>query len=140
MSLILGIAGALLLLMAAAGAVFGVIAAVAMGRFLARASAEPKGRPAVTIFRPMKGLDPEAGDNLESLVRQDYRGEVRIVLGADSEADPSIAAARRLQDAHLGRDIVVVADPAQHGTNRKLSNLINMAAHLTGDIVVISDS
>jgi ceramide glucosyltransferase len=140
MSLILGIAGALVLLMATAGAVFGVIATFAMGRFLGRAPAVARGGAAVTILRPMKGLDPEADANLLSLVQQDYRGPVRIVLGADSEADPSIAAARRLQAAHPGRDIVIVADPTQHGTNRKLSNLINMAPHATGEMLVISDS
>jgi ceramide glucosyltransferase len=140
MSLILTLAGALLLAMATAGAVFGVVATFAMGRFLGRTPAAPRRAPAVTILRPMKGLDPEADANLQSLVEQDYRGPVRIVLGADSEADPSVAAARRLQAAWPGRDIVVVADPAQHGTNRKLSNLINMAPHATGEILVISDS
>jgi ceramide glucosyltransferase len=140
MSLILSIAGALVLLMAAAGAMFGVIATVAMGRFLGKAQTALRGAPAVTVLRPMKGLDPEADANLASLVEQDYRGPVRIVLGADSEADPSIAAARRLKAAHPGRDIVVVADPTQHGTNRKLSNLINMATYATGQILVISDS
>ncbi|HEY4031172.1 MAG TPA: bacteriohopanetetrol glucosamine biosynthesis glycosyltransferase HpnI [Caulobacteraceae bacterium] len=140
MSLILSIAGALVLLMATAGAVFGVVAAVSMGGFLGRAATPPRRRPAVTILRPMKGLDPEADANLLSLVEQDYRGSVRIVLGADSEADPAIAAARRLQAERPGHDIVVIADPTQHGTNRKLSNLINMAPHVTGEIVVISDS
>jgi ceramide glucosyltransferase len=140
MSLILGIAGALLLLMAAAGAAFGVIAAVAMGRFLGRSAAAPRNAPAVTILRPMKGLDPEADANLLSLVEQDYRGPVRIVLGADSEADSSIAAARKLKAAHPDHDIVVVADGTQHGTNRKLSNLINMSDHMAGEILVISDS
>jgi ceramide glucosyltransferase len=140
MSLILGIAGALLLLMAAAGAVFGVVAAVAMERFLSRPPSAPRSAPSATIFRPMKGLDPEAEANLASLVQQDYAGPVRIVLGADSESDPSIAAARRLKAAHPDRDIVIVADGAQHGTNRKLSNLINMAPHATGEILVISDS
>jgi ceramide glucosyltransferase len=140
MSLILGIAGALLLLMAAAGAVFGVIATVAMGRFLGQTIKRPANAPAVTILRPMKGLDPEADANLLSLVQQDYRGPVRIVLGADGEADPSIAAARKLKTAHPDHDIVVVADGSQHGTNRKLSNLINMSAHATGEILAISDS
>ena len=140
MSLILGIVGALLLLMATAGAVFGVIATFAMGRFLGHAPARLDRAPTVTICRPMKGLDPEADANLLSLIEQDYRGPVRIVLGADNEADPSIAAARRLQVAHPDRDIVIVADPTQHGTNRKLSNLINMAVHATGEILVICDS
>jgi ceramide glucosyltransferase len=140
MSLILSIVGALLLLMATAGAVFGVVATVALGRFLARPLAASAARPSITILRPMKGLDPEADANLLSLAEQDYRGPVRIVLGADSEADPSIAAARRFKDARPGHDIVIVADPSQHGTNRKLSNLINMAPHVSGEIVVISDS
>jgi ceramide glucosyltransferase len=140
MTLILSIAGALLLLMATAGAVFGVIATVAMGRFLGRPPVVPRAAPAVTILRPMKGLDPEADANLLSLAEQDYPGPVRIVLGADNEADPSIAAARRLKAAHPDRDIVIVADGTQHGTNRKLSNLINMARHATGEILVISDS
>jgi ceramide glucosyltransferase len=120
--------------------VFGAVATFAMGRFLGRAPVAPQAAPSVTILRPMKGLDPEADANLASLVEQDYPGPVRIVLGADSEADPAIAAARRLQAAHPHRDIVVVADPTQHGTNRKLSNLINMAPNAAGEIVVISDS
>ena len=51
MSLILGILGALLLLMATAGAVFGVVATVAMGRFLGRPLAKPAKAPAVAILR-----------------------------------------------------------------------------------------
>src|SRR5262249_29590439 len=136
----LGIVGAVLLLMAAAGAVFGLIATFVMGGFLGRAPASLRRTPSVTILRPMKGLDPEADANLLSLVQQDYRGAIRIVLGADSEADPSIAAARRLQAARPDADIVIVADSTQHGTNRKLSNLLNMAPHATGEILVISDS
>jgi ceramide glucosyltransferase len=140
MSLILSIAGALVLLMATAGAVFGVVATVAMGRFLGRPALRRRSAQSVTILRPMKGLDPEADAYLASLLEQDYPGPVRIVLGADSEADPSIAAASRLKAAHPDRDIVIVADGTQHGTNRKLSNLINMAPHATGEVLVISDS
>ncbi|MEI9890276.1 MAG: glycosyltransferase [Caulobacteraceae bacterium] len=62
------------------------------------------------------------------------------MLGADSEDDPSVAAAGRLKDARPDRDISVAADPTQHGTNRKLSNLINMAPRAAGEILVISDS
>jgi ceramide glucosyltransferase len=94
----------------------------------------------VTILRPMKGLDPEADPNLMSLADQDYGGRVHIVLGADSEDDPSVAAARRLKAARPDREVTIVVDATQHGTNRKLSNLINMAPRATGEILVISDS
>jgi ceramide glucosyltransferase len=140
MNLVLEIAGALVLLMALAGAVFGVVAVFAMGRFLGGAPAALAAAPPVTILRPMKGLDPEADANLLSLLEQDYPGPVQVILGADSEADPAIAAARRLKAAHPDRDIVVIADAAQHGTNRKLGNLINMAPKAAGEILVISDS
>ncbi len=140
MSLILTVLGALLLAMALAGAVFGVLATFALGRFLGGAPAALAAAPSVTILRPMKGLDPEADANLLSLVEQDYPGPVQIVLGADSEADPSIVAALRLKAARPGRDVAVVTDATQHGTNRKLSNLINMAPRATGEVLVISDS
>ena len=140
MSLVLGVLGALVFLMALAGAVFAVIATVVMGRFLARPATKPSVLPSVTILRPMKGLDPEADANLLSLCDQDYAGRVQIVLGCDSEDDPAVAAARRLKAARPDRDITIVVDPTQHGTNRKLSNLINMAPRASGAILVISDS
>ncbi len=122
------------------GAGYSVLATWATWRFLRGAPAAPVGAPAVTILRPMKGAEPDGDANLESLCAQDYVGAVQIILGADSEADPAIAAARRLQAAYPHRDIAVVADPTLHGTNRKLGNLINMSGQLRGDIVVISDS
>lgn len=140
MSLILGIAGALVLLMALAGAVYGALATWATWRFLRRRLATPSVAPSVTILRPMKGLDPEAAANLLSLCDQDYAGPVQIILGADSEGDPAVAAAQRLQAARPDRDIGIVADGTAHGTNRKLGNLINMAGQARGQVIVISDS
>jgi ceramide glucosyltransferase len=140
MSLVLTIAGAIVFLMAVAGAVFGVVATVIMGRFLGRTPAVAAASPSVAILRPMKGLDPEADANLLSLCDQDYAGRVHIVLGADREDDPSVAAARRLKAARPDREVTIVVDPTQHGTNRKLSNLINMAPRATGEVLVISDS
>ena len=140
MSHVLSFAADLFLLMALAGVVFAAAAVMVMARFLRHIPAAPRGLPSVTILRPMKGLDPEAEANLLSLCDQDYAGRVQIVLGADGDADPSIAAARALKTARPDRDISIVTDPTQHGTNRKLSNLLNMAPRASGEIVVISDS
>ena len=136
----IAIAGMVVLALSLCGAGYSVLATWATWRFLRGAPAAPVGAPAVTILRPMKGAEPDGDANLESLCAQDYVGAVQIILGADSEADPAIAAARRLQAAYPHRDIAVVADPTLHGTNRKLGNLINMSGQLRGDIVVISDS
>ena len=140
MTFVLDLLGALFFLMAVAGAAFGAVATIVMGRFLGRPRPAPAALPSVTILRPMKGLDPEADANLLSLCDQDYAGRIHIVLGCDEEGDPAVAAARRLKAARPDRDITIVVDPTQHGTNRKLSNLINMAPRVSGEIVVISDS
>lgn len=140
MGLPLFMMGALFQGLACAGAVFGALAAVATLAFLRRASAYSSDTPSVTILRPMKGLDPEADLNLQSLCDQDYAGPVQIILGADSASDPAIAAAERLKAACPDRSIVIVADGTLHGTNRKLGNLINMAGQARGEVLVISDS
>ena len=141
MSLLLFIAAVAGLSLAVAGAVFSVLATAATLLFLHRPAVRPVGPPpSVTILRPMKGLDPEADQNLSSLCDQDYAGPVRIILGADSPDDPSVAAAERLKAAHPDRDILIVVDGTPHGTNRKLGNLINMSGRIGGEILVISDS
>jgi ceramide glucosyltransferase len=140
MSLLLFIAAVTALVLACAGAVFSALATAATMAFLRRPLAAPVDTPAVTILRPMKGLDPEADLNLSSLCDQDYAGAVRIVLGADSADDPSVAAAERLKAAHPDRDIIIVVDATPHGTNRKLGNLINMSGRARGDVLVVSDS
>jgi ceramide glucosyltransferase len=142
MSLVSVIAGfgAIAFVMALCGAVFGVLATVALRRFLRQAPAAPLSAPSVTILRPMRGAEPEMTQNLQSLCGQDYAGPVQVILGAGDPDDPALAAARALKAERPGRDIVIVADPTPHGTNRKLGNLINMAGQARGEVVVISDS
>ena len=58
---------------------------------------------------------------------------MQIVAGVQDEADAAIAAV-----ASLGLDLVV--DGTRHGGNAKVSNLINMMAAATHDVLVLSDS
>ncbi len=134
------ICGAVLLALSLGGALFAVVATGAMWRFLRRAAARPSAYPPVTVLRPLHGDEPGLYENLLSLCAQDYAGSVRIVLGVRDDTDPALAAARRLQVDHPDRDIVLVIDPAAHGTNRKISNVINMSASIRGEIVILSDS
>ncbi len=50
----------------------------------------------------------------------------QIVFGLQDAADPALHVVRRLRARFPHVDIEVVIDPAQHGVNRKISNLINM--------------
>jgi ceramide glucosyltransferase len=126
--------------LAVCGAIYAGAATWALWRFTRRPAPAPSRQPAVCVLKPLHGDEPELYENLASVCAQDYAGAVRLILGAQDPADPALETARALQRAHPDRDIVVVCDPTAHGTNRKIGNLINMAAHLRGEVIVISDS
>jgi ceramide glucosyltransferase len=145
LGLVLHIAGLVALTLSVLGAIYALGAVAALRRFLTRPipdafPPDAQGAPVVTVLRPLHGEEPELYDNLISVCRQHYPGPVQLILGARDGADPALAVARRVQQEHPDRDILVSSDPTQHGTNRKISNLINMSAQARGEILVISDS
>jgi len=99
---------------------------------------QPQG-PAVTVLKPLCGAEPGLYGNLRSFCLQDY-ANFQIVFGVRDSADPALAVVERLaaEFPHLPIDVVVNAQ--QHGTNRKVSNLINMFECARHDVLVISDS
>jgi ceramide glucosyltransferase len=134
------IAGGALQALSVCGAIYACAATWALWRFVRRPAPPPAGRPSICVLKPLHGDEPELYENLASVCAQDYAGPVQLILGVQDPADPAFEIAQRLRGAYPGQDIVLVADPAAHGTNRKIGNLINMAAHARGEIVVISDS
>ncbi len=140
LGLALHIAGFAVLALSCAGAAYGVGAVYALRRFLRRPALRPASTPQVTVLKPLHGEEPGLYENLQSLCAQDYAGPVQVLMGARDAADPALAIARRVQQAHPELDITLVADPTEHGSNRKLGNLINMSPQIRGEIVVISDS
>jgi ceramide glucosyltransferase len=137
---IVPILGMVLLAAAVCGAAFNIAATWALARFLGGRLPASAVNPAITVLRPMHGDEPQLYENLVSLCDQNYAGPVQIILGVQDAADPAADHARHLQREHPQRDIALVIDPAPHGTNRKIANLINMSPGVTGDIVVVSDS
>ena len=123
--------------------VFGVLAClaglIATLRFLAWPSPAPKERPPITILKPLCGEEPQLEEALASCCRQNYPA-FQIVFGLHSCTDPALAAVRRVQERFPDRDIAVVVDATLHGSNRKVSNLINMLPYARHDLLVISDS
>jgi ceramide glucosyltransferase len=55
-------------------------------------------------------------------------------------ADPAIGVIDRLRDAHPDLRIDLVIDARQHGSNRKVSNLINMSERIAHAVIVLADS
>ena len=99
----------------------------------------PGQAPEVTVLKPLHGLEPELEVDLRSFIEQDYPGRFRLRLGLQSPDDEALPLARRLAAEHPGR-VDVVLDIQGHGANRKVSNLINLAANAEGEVFVLSDS
>lgn len=98
----------------------------------------PDWTPAVTMLKPLKGLDPQLYENLSTFCRQDYP-RFQIVFGVADPQDPAVAVVRRLQREHPALDIELIVDGRLYGTNDKVSNLINMYRRARHDLLVLSD-
>ncbi len=100
---------------------------------------QPGARPAVTVLKPLHGDEPLLEEALGTLCRQAYPA-FQIVFGVHNAADPAVAVVRRLQARFPDLDMALVTDPALHGQNHKVGNLINMLSAARHDVLVIADS
>jgi ceramide glucosyltransferase len=65
---------------------------------------------------------------------------VQIVFGVSRPDDPAIALVEKLRAMFPHETMELVVDGSVHGTNPKVSNLINMSARIAHDIIVLADS
>jgi ceramide glucosyltransferase len=129
---------------ALAGCAYALFAAFAARDFARRHRDTPPmpaaNAPAVTILKPLYGLEPNLYANLARFCAQDYSGPVQVVFGVADAADPAAAVVRDLIVAFPGRDLALVVNARRHGTNHKVCNLINMLSEARHDVLVLSDS
>ena len=95
--------------------------------------------PAVSVLKPLCGPEPSLYENLRSFCRQDYP-EYELIFGVLDRRDPALTVVERLKAEFPSLPIEVVINPQQHGSNCKVSNLINMMAQVRHDVLVIADS
>jgi ceramide glucosyltransferase len=95
--------------------------------------------PAVTILKPLRGLDPGAYENFASFCRQQFP-RYQILFGAESDDDPAIAVARRVAADFPNVDIGIVVNTATHSANRKVACLAGMLPAAKHDLLLVSDS
>jgi ceramide glucosyltransferase len=125
---------------AAAAAIYSVIAAIAVSwRLKLEAPSAAGPAPAISILKPLCGDEHDLYGCLRSFFDQHYP-RFQIVLGVSDGDDPAIAVVKRLQQEFSQVDARLVIDRRQHGSSRKISNLINMFPHAGHDCLVISDS
>lgn len=135
---LMGIAGVVFSLLAAG---YEVMALLAVLIWTLRAGHTPscKHLKPVTLLKPLCGSEPGLYGNLRSFCLQDYP-KYQIVFGVHEEADPALEVVERLVQEFPALAISVVANAKQHGSNRKVSSLINMLPHARHDVLVIADS
>src|SRR6202451_1719303 len=101
--------------------------------------AEASFTPPVSILKPIRGLDPDAAENLASFCRLDYP-EFEIVFCVDPDDAAVLSVLAKLTSDFPESRIRILYGSGRVATNdkvAKLARLVNDAAH---EVVVISDS
>lgn len=128
-----------LMLVAGFGAVQAVIGLLAVCAFAMRRKHPVRAEPPVTVLKPVCGDEPLLEAALASICAQNYP-DFQVIIGSHDPNDPALLVAERLRARFPHCDITVVADPARHGANGKISNLMNLLPHAKHDTLVFADS
>ncbi|KAG2138535.1 glycosyltransferase family 21 protein [Suillus clintonianus] len=103
------------------------------------ATAPPSSFPGVSILRPLKGLDANLYENLESTFTQQYPN-YEIILSVADEQDQALPVARALISKYPNVTARVIIGEEVVGVNPKINNLIRSYHEATHDILWVIDS
>lgn len=93
----------------------------------------------VSILKPLKGLDDNLFDNLESICMQDYP-EYEVIFSLRDQNDPAYKVARKIKDKYPDKDITIIVERCNAGLNPKVNNLIPAYRIAKFEHILISDS
>lgn len=126
-----------LLMLSLAGIGYTMHAAIEVGRFARRPRPAAGACEPASLLKPLHGAEPRLAQNLATFLDQDWDAPIELIAGVQRGDDPALGVLAQL--AGEGR-IVPVVDPARHGANAKVSNLINMLPAASHDLIILSDS
>lgn len=132
--------GWLVMALAVIGTLYWAVATFVLWRFLRQRTTPSARTEAVTLLKPLYGAEPQLEANLASFLTQTHGGPVQMVCGVQRADDPATEVVRTLMARFPEARIDLVIDPARHGANAKVGNLINMMARAEHGIMVLSDS
>ena len=128
-------------LLVVGSAAYLMLAIASVAAFRSRPDSPTVRAQTVTVMRPLCGWERGLEEGLESLLSQAVDNRlVRFVFGVTSVADPALSVARQVADRFPDRRVQFAVNPTVHGTNPKVSNLINMSVDGLEELVVITDS
>lgn len=137
-SMILHDIGALAALLALAGAVLAFLAARAIRRLTRQAPFRAPALPA-SILKPLHGAAPGLPENLRATLRQDHAALFEVLCALRDRADPAAPIAQAAMAATPGVPARLLQAPQLHGPNRKVSQLVNLAAAARHPVLVAAD-
>jgi ceramide glucosyltransferase len=105
-----------------------------------RADAPDLSLPALSLLKPVKGLEENLEGCLRSFFEQDYPGPIELVFASARRDDPAIAVARKLAASYPGVRARFVLSNESWGLNPKVSNLQGALAAASHDLVLQTDA
>ncbi|MGE5253200.1 MAG: bacteriohopanetetrol glucosamine biosynthesis glycosyltransferase HpnI [Planctomycetaceae bacterium] len=124
------------------GSIYGLLCLLAVWRFHRRppdASLPSFSQwPAVTVLKPVCGLEKNLGINLRSACLQDYP-DFQVVFCVGDPDDPAVPILKEIQEAYPEKVSVAVGNIVA-GPNSKINNLLGALPHVRHNLLVISDS
>jgi ceramide glucosyltransferase len=133
-------AGGACSLAAALGVIYLALASFLIMRFRTGRRAAPARCPPASILVPLCGEESELRERLLALCRQTYGGALQLVCGVCDAADSAVGVVKSVAAEIPDVRIDLKVDARQHGGNRKISNLINMAPLAKAEFLAIIDS
>jgi ceramide glucosyltransferase len=95
--------------------------------------------PAVTLLKPLCGLEPNLEANLESFFAQDYP-EFEIIFGTRDGRDPALEIVRFLQRKYPSVPVKIIYSGEPDRPNAKVCSLEKMCKRAKYGYLIISDS
>jgi ceramide glucosyltransferase len=95
--------------------------------------------PAVSILKPVRGLDHHAYENFASFCGLDY-AEYEILFAVADADDPIIPVIEKLHEDHPTQAIRLIVGVEQLGLTLKTNSLVRLAREAAHEFLVINDS
>jgi ceramide glucosyltransferase len=121
--------------------IYYLIAIYSSWRYFQQPVAAPDGSftPPVSILKPIRGLDPDAAENLASFCRLDYP-EFEIVFCVDPDDEAVLSVLTKLTADFPECRIRILHGSGRVATNDKVAKLARLVSDAAHEVVVISDS
>jgi len=133
-----------LLVLAAVPFLYYFIAIFSSWRFFDRRAKSIPGAadftPALSILKPVRGLDPDAYENFASFCKQDYPADYEIIFCVSDHSDPALPVITNVKADFPDRSIRILYGSGREATNDKVAKLARLSQEAKYEVLVINDS